>query len=142
MLEKSGVPLALALLRQSRSLIRFSLRSSAHPQGFEARGQIRDREREREQVTARTNGFWGQIAISLRSEAKHPKGGPKARGICALTPKTPVSVPAPPLAPEPVRAEPVEALRCVQIGLTAMFRHRSAATPTTRSPDLQAKPDA
>ena len=45
---------------------------------------------ERERVAARTNGFWGQIAISLRSEAKHPKGGPKARGICALTPKTPL----------------------------------------------------
>ena len=37
------------------------------------------------------SGFWGQITISLRSEAKHPKGGPKARGICALTPKTPAS---------------------------------------------------
>ena len=67
------------------ALIHFSLRSSAHPQGFGERVKIRDRE----QVTARTNGFWGQIAISLRSEAKHPKGGPQARGICALTPKTP-----------------------------------------------------
>ena len=33
-LGKSGVPLELAALRQSRSLIRFSLRSSAHPQGW------------------------------------------------------------------------------------------------------------
>ena len=40
-------------------------------------------------MAVRTNGFWGQIVISLRSEAKHPKGGPQARGICALTPKTP-----------------------------------------------------
>ncbi len=31
--------------------------------------------------------FWGRITISLRSEAQHPKGEPKARGICALTPK-------------------------------------------------------
>ena len=45
----------------------------------------------RMQVMGRMDGFWGQIAISLRSEAKHPKGGPKARGICALTPKTPDS---------------------------------------------------
>ena len=142
MLEKSGVPLELASLRQSRSLIRFSLRSSAHPQGFEARGQIRDREREREQVTARTNGFWGQSAISLRSEAKHPKGGPQARGICALTPKKPAPVPVPPLAPEPVRAEPVEALFSIHTSLTAMFRHYSVATPTTRSQHPQAKPDA
>ena len=70
-----GVPLELASLRQSRSLIRLPLRSSAHPQGF-LKSRIRDRER----VTARTNGFWGQIAISLRSEAKHPKGGPQAQG--------------------------------------------------------------
>ena len=33
-LGKSGVPLELAALRQSRSLIRFSLRSSAHLQGL------------------------------------------------------------------------------------------------------------
>jgi hypothetical protein len=34
-------------------------------------------------------GFWGRITISLWSEAQHPLGGPQARGICALTPKTP-----------------------------------------------------
>ena len=37
----------------------------------------------------RPNGFWGRITISLRSEAQHPQGGQKARGICAPTPKTP-----------------------------------------------------
>ena len=35
----------------------------------------------------RTNGFWGQIAISLRSEAKHPKGGPQAQGNLRSDPK-------------------------------------------------------
>ena len=35
------------------------------------------------------SGFWGRITISLRSEAQHPQGKPKARGICAPTPKTP-----------------------------------------------------
>ena len=34
-------------------------------------------------------GFQGQIAISLRSAAQHPQGEPKARGIWALTLKTP-----------------------------------------------------
>ena len=28
-------------------------------------------------------GFEGQITISLRSEAQHPKGGPQGRGIYA-----------------------------------------------------------
>ena len=56
-------------------------------------------------------GFWGRIAISLRSEAKHPKGEPKARGICAPTPKTPgLEL----LAVTPVRAEPVEAFCLIQ----------------------------
>ena len=36
----------------------------------------------------RMNGFGGQIAILLRSEAKHPKGEPQARGIWTLTLKT------------------------------------------------------
>ena len=31
-------------------------------------------------VSTLMNGFRGQIAISLRSEAKHPKGGPQAKG--------------------------------------------------------------
>ena len=55
------------------------------------------------------SGFWGQITISLRSEAKHPKGGPKARGICALTPKTPAS------------------------GLSAWCPHRAHARPRARA---------
>ena len=84
--------------------------------------------------------FWGQIAISLRSEAKHPKGGPQARGIWALTPKTPDSESV--FAPGPVRAQPVEALFSIHTSLTAMFRHYSVATPTTRSQHPQAKPDA
>ena len=37
------------------------------------------------------NGFEGQITISLRSEAQHPQGETQARGICALTLKTPAS---------------------------------------------------
>jgi hypothetical protein len=47
------------------------------------------------QVMVRLDGFWGQIAISLRSEAKHPKGGPQARGIWALTPRHPLPAPFP-----------------------------------------------
>jgi hypothetical protein len=35
------------------------------------------------------SGFQGQIAISLRSEAQHPQGKPKAWRIWALTLKTP-----------------------------------------------------
>ena len=53
----------------------------------------------------RASGFWGRITISLRSEAKHPLGEPKARGIWALTPKTPD-----PGYSLPVRAELVVAL--------------------------------
>ena len=33
--------------------------------------------------------FWGQIAISLRSEAQHPQGKPQAWRIWALTSKMP-----------------------------------------------------
>ena len=67
---------------------------------------------QRERPSTQMNGFRGQIAISLRSKAQHPKGGPQARGICALTPKTPDPDPAPEprsRAPFLVRAEPVEA---------------------------------
>ena len=55
------------------------------------------------------SGFWGQIAISLRSEAQHPKGEPKARGICALTPKKPAPAPDSALVQaerHPVQADP------------------------------------
>ena len=63
------------------------------------------------------SGFWGRITISLRSEAQHPQGKPKARGICAPTPKTPDpecrSCFRSPF-PRPVRAEPVEAFLLIR----------------------------
>ena len=73
---------------------------------FGVRSQFRCKRSEVPEV--RANGFWGQITISLRSEAQHPKGEPQARGICALTPKTPdpeFSPPVPASAHIPVRAE-------------------------------------
>ena len=39
--------------------------------------------------SSKPTGFWGSDHNFAASEAKHPKGGPQARGICALTPKTP-----------------------------------------------------
>ena len=87
------------------------------------------------------SGFWGWIVISLRRilgasqwflgsdhnfAAQHPQGEPKARGICALTPKTPdsefispfgLSLSKPyPVRPEVLkdRAEPVEAFCLIQ----------------------------
>ncbi len=44
-LVKSGVELELAALRQSLALIRFCLRSSAQPDGWEKRMRVRDRVR-------------------------------------------------------------------------------------------------
>ena len=65
-------------------------------------------------------GFWGRITISLRSEAQHPQGKPKARGICAPTPKTPDSD----VVPIPVPAEPLKALRCIKHRVSRKFYHR------------------
>ncbi|MDP1888135.1 hypothetical protein, partial [Polaromonas sp.] len=44
-LAESGVELELASLRQSLALIRFRLRSSAQPDGWGKRMQVRDRVR-------------------------------------------------------------------------------------------------
>ena len=68
----------------------------------------------------RVNGFWGRITISLRSEAKHPQGEPKARGICALTSKTPASRIFSTVRPEVSkdRAEPVEAFSLIRSPLS------------------------
>ena len=41
--------------------------------------------------SSKPTGFWGSDPNFTASEAKHPKGELKARGICALTPKTPDS---------------------------------------------------
>ena len=40
-------------------------------------------------VSTTMMGYWGQTPISLRCDAPHPLGEPKARRIWALTPKTP-----------------------------------------------------
>jgi hypothetical protein len=60
----------------------------------------------RRRMRSERTGFEGRISISLRSEAQHPQGETQARGICALTLKTPESEFL--LA---VRAEHVEDLR-------------------------------
>ena len=58
--------------------------------------------------------FLGSDHNFAASEAKHPKGEPKARGICALTPKTPDPESLFRFRPFPVRVEPVEALRRIR----------------------------
>ena len=108
-LSPAGVSCKLASLKQARALFRLAFRSSAQTEGFCETGS--DSESDRSDVDATVfiaacarsawardqniyrngvqPGFWCRITISLRSEAKHSQGEPKARGICAPTPKTP-----------------------------------------------------
>jgi hypothetical protein len=101
-LGPAGVSCKLATLRQARSLIRLALRSSAHTEGRWDRDRVQIRIRgicefltsclrartRSHPVLAGPGGYWGQAPISLRCEAPHPAGEPKARRIWARTPKT------------------------------------------------------